>query len=233
MKKNNDNNSDLTLQICSNDSESLETKSFEGEPFEEESFEEESFEEESYEEELFDGGLPDTELLDSNRQFWSPIDFFSTRGELVINGGMEEFDCGVPECWRTKAPCAVSQVTAPGRVHSGNSCVGLSDCAKLSQVITTGIRAHRFYRLSFCAQLQGTNAGLAAEIIFLRGHKEIAGGSITVRGQDIPNCPRQFGYYTLITSQAPRGVTGAIIEFSVNTNGCQCVCIDDVSCEEQ
>jgi len=220
MNENNDNNSDLTLQARSNDSESYEVNFFEEN-------------EDLYEVESSDEELADTQSLDVSEQIRPPFDLFSERGELVVNGGMEEFDCGVPEGWRATAQCAVSRVTAPGRVHSGESCVGLSDCVKLRQVIFTGIHAFRFYELSFCAQLQGTTAGLACEVTFLRGHHEIAGGSIFIRCHDIPNTPRQFGNYSFITSQAPRGVTGLVIEFSVNTNGCQCVGIDDVSCREQ
>ncbi len=223
MKKNNDNNSDLTLQICSNDSEAIDAKSFE----------EELYDAELYGEELQEEEVTDTNLTDADAQFLPTLDFFSAREELIYNGGFEEFECGVPEGWKTLSPCAVSQVTAPGRVHSGNSCVGLSDCAKLRQIIKREIEANHCYQLSCFAQLQGTNAGFAVEVTFLKRHEEIAGGCILVRGQDIPNCQRQFGFYTLITSRAPRGVTGVIIEFSVNTTGCQCVCFDDVSFAEQ
>jgi hypothetical protein len=208
MNKSNDNNSDLTLQICSNDSE-------------------------TYEENSFDEGLNETQLTKTNKLTGPPTDWFYSRGELIVNGGMEEFECGVPEGWNATESCSISRVTAPGHVHSGDTCVGLSDYVKLKQEICTGIHASRFFQLSFFSQLQGTNAGLTCKVTFLKKRHKIAGGSICIRGQDIPNTPRQFGYYTLITSQAPRGVTGAIVEFSVNTSGSQCVCIDDVSFTEQ
>lgn len=208
MNKNNDNNSNLTLRICSDDSE-------------------------SYEENSFDEEIIKTQLTDANELTKPPANWFYSRGELIVNGGMEEFECGVPEGWKATEPCLISRVTAPGRVHSGESCVGLSDYVKLKQEICTGIHASRFFQLSFFAQLQGTNAGLTCKVTFLKKSHKIAGGSICIRGVDIPNTSRQFGYYTLITSPAPRGVTGAIVEFSVNTSGSQCVCIDDVSFTER
>lgn len=175
----------------------------------------------------------DSELIDNEEQN-TEIELYGSRdnchglGELVYNGGMEEFECGVPTGWKASIPCDVCKVHSPGNVHSGCSSVGLRDCVKLSQKIYLG-KAHCFYQFSFFAQLEGSDANLVATITFLKEWQEIPGGKIVVRGEDIPNCPRQFGYYSTISCKAPWGATGAKIEFSVNANGCQTIIIDDVS----
>jgi hypothetical protein len=179
------------------------------------------------------GGIEptDAETTDTENRLWPPM--CPETGELIRNGGMEEFEGGVPKYWKTTSPCSVTKVMKPGRVHSGDSCVGLCDMATLSQIIKKGITPNTFFRCSFFAQLEGTQACLVCTLTFLKGCEEIPGGSIKVRGEDIPNCLRQFGYYPFITCRAPWGVTGAKIEFHVKAKGCQQVNIDDVSCSAQ
>lgn len=152
-----------------------------------------------------------------------------TTGELVENGGFEEFKCELPKGWKTPTPCSVTRVTEPGHVHSGNSCVGLSNCTILTQKITSGIYPHCYYEFSFFAQDEGTQGSCTATVTFIKGGEEYPGGEIKIRSGDIPNCPRQFGYYSTITCKAPNYVTGVKIEFVVITRGCHKVNIDDVS----
>lgn len=157
--------------------------------------------------------------------------FCPERGNLVKNGSMEKFECGIPKGWKATIPCSVSKVTCPGHVHSGDSCAGLNDCAILKQKIDLDSNPSCFYKLAFYAQLEGVSGCLIATVTFLKGSEEILGGKIIVKGEDIPNCHRQFGYYTLITRKIPWGVKCAEIEFTVRCEGCQQINIDDVSCE--
>jgi len=160
MKSENDNNSELTLQICNNDTV-----------------------------------LIDCEANEIESENFSPHSHCTATGELIKNGGMEEFKCGVPKGWHASNPCQVTRVTAPGRVHSGDSCVGLGNCVSLEQKIMCEIHHGCYFRFSFFAQDEGTNGSITATVTFLRGCEEIPGGEIVIRAQDIPNTPRQFGYY--------------------------------------
>ena len=55
------------------------------------------------------------------------------------------------------------------------------------------------------------------------------GGTITVSDQDVPNSNRYFGFYQLITNQAPIDATGITVRFEVTTSGEQSLDLDDVS----
>lgn len=151
-----------------------------------------------------------------------------SRGELVLNGGMEIVIDDKPTGWLFSNPDNVTSENSQGRVHSGNWSVNITDDTTISQVINH-IEAGCFYELSFFARGEGDQVSLNANVIFITNSGDILGGNIMIREQDITNSNRDFAYYRLITSQAPAGTTGIRIEFIVNANGNQSLDLDDVS----
>ena len=149
-------------------------------------------------------------------------------GEQITNGGMEEFTGDIPNGWNTTTPTEVSEETAQGRVHSGNSSVNLENGAILTQTVST-VNGGCFYELSFFARGEGSEVGLTATVTFVTPMGDVVGGTVTVRQQDITNDNRDFAYYRIITSQAPLNVTSAIISFEVTAQGEQSLDLDDVS----
>lgn len=151
-----------------------------------------------------------------------------SRGELVINGGMEEVIDDKPTGWLFSNPDNIESENSQGRVHSGNWSVNIGDDSTLSQVINN-IEPGCFYELSFFARGEGAQVSLNANVIFITNNGDVLGGNIMVRAQDITDSNRDFAYYRLITSQAPAGTTGIRIEFIVNANGNQSLDLDNVS----
>ena len=151
-----------------------------------------------------------------------------SRGELVINGGIENVIDDKPTGWLFANPDSIISEESQGRVHSGNWSVNIGDDSTLSQVINN-IESGCFYELSFFARAEGAQVSLNANVIFITNSGDILGGNIMVRDQDMTNSNRDFAYYRLITSQAPAGTTGIRIEFIVNANGNQSLDLDDVS----
>ena len=151
-----------------------------------------------------------------------------SRGELVVNGGMEDTVDDKPNGWLFSNPDNITSENSQGRVHSGNWSVNIEDDSTLSQVINN-IEPGCFYELSFFARAEGAQVSLNANVIFITNSGDIIGGNIMVRDQDMTNNNRDFAYYKLITSQAPVGTTGIRIEFIVNANGDQSLDLDDVS----
>lgn len=151
-----------------------------------------------------------------------------SRGELVVNGGMEDITDEKPTGWLFTNPDNITSEDSQGRVHSGNWSVNIGDDSTISQVINN-IEPGCFYELSFFARAEGTQVSLNANVIFITNSGDISGGNIMVRDQDMTNSNRDFAYYRLITSQAPVGTTGIRIEFIVNANGNQSLDLDDVS----
>ncbi|NNJ33006.1 hypothetical protein G9470_24935 [Bacteroides xylanolyticus] len=141
---------------------------------------------------------------------------------------MELFTGTVPTDWTANNTTLVSQTTAQGTVHSGNSAVDLLDGAVLSQTITP-ITAGCFYEFSFFAQGSGAQVGLTAAITFTTSGPDVPGGTITIRQQDLVNSNREFAYFRIFTIAAPANVLGATISFSVTANGQQSLILDDVS----
>ncbi len=153
---------------------------------------------------------------------------YISRGELVVNGGMESIIDDKPTGWLFANPDSIISEESQGRVHSGNWSVNIEDDATLSQVINN-IEPDCFYELSFFARAEGAQVSLNANVIFITNSGDILGGNIIVRDQDMTNSNRDFAYYRLITAQAPAGTTGIRIEFIVNANGNQSLDLDDVS----
>ncbi len=152
----------------------------------------------------------------------------ASAGERVVNGGMELFTGTVPTGWTANDAALVSQTTAQGTVHSGNSAVELQDGAVLSQVITP-ITAGCFYEFSFFAQGVGAQVGFTATVTYTTAGADVPGGTVTVRQQDLITSNRDFAYYEIITAAAPADVTGARIDFTVTAEGEQSLVLDDVS----
>lgn len=151
-----------------------------------------------------------------------------SRGELVVNGGMEEVIDNKPTGWLFTNPDNITSENSQGRVYSGNWSVNIGDNSTLSQMINN-IEPGCFYELSFFARGEGAQISLNANVIFITNSGDILGGNIIVRDQDITNSNRDFAYYRLVTQEAPNGTTGIRIEFTVNANGNQSLDLDDVS----
>ena len=151
-----------------------------------------------------------------------------SRGELVVNGGMEIVIDDKPTGWLFSNPDNITSENSQGRVHSDNWSVNITDDSTLSQVINN-IEPGCFYELSFFARGEGAQVSLNANVIFITNSGDVLGGNLMVRSQDMTNSNRDFAYYRLITSEAPVGTTGIRIEFIVNANGNQSLDLDDVS----
>ena len=151
-----------------------------------------------------------------------------SRGELVVNGGMEIVIDDKPTGWLFSNPDNITSENSQGRVHSGNWSVNITDDSTLSQVINN-IEPGCFYELSFFARGEGAQVSLNANVIFITNSGDVLGGNLMVRSQDMTNSNRDFAYYRLITSEAPVGTTGIRIEFIIDANGNQSLDLDDVS----
>ena len=151
-----------------------------------------------------------------------------SRGELVVNGGMELITDSKPTNWLFTNPNQIHSEDSSGRVHSGNYSVNLKNGAVLSQTINN-ISSECFYQLSFFARGEGAQVGLVATVTFVTNDGPVSAGSITVRQQDITNDNREFAYYRLITSLAPVDTTAITISFAVTANGNQSLDLDDIS----
>ena len=151
-----------------------------------------------------------------------------SRGELVLNGGMEAFTDTVPTSWTANNKNLVSQVGQQGRVHSGNLAANLVNGAVLYQDIA--VDAGCYHRFSFFARGEGSKVSVTAKVIYLNAQDQPTQGLlIQVRQQDMTNSNRDFAYYQGITIAAPAGTVKARIEFDVSTDGGQSMDLDDVS----
>ena len=151
-----------------------------------------------------------------------------SRGELVVNGGMEIVIDDKPTGWLFSNPDNITSENSQGRFHSGNWSINITDDSTLSQVINN-IEPGCFYELSFFARGEGAQVSLNANVIFITNSGDVLGGNLMVRSQDMTNSNRDFAYYRLITSEAPVGTTGVRIEFIIDANGNQSLDLDDVS----
>ena len=147
---------------------------------------------------------------------------------MTTNGGMEQFQNGVPVGWSTSDPKKVAQVTAQGRVHTGESAVNLTDGGDLFQDIR--ITGGCWFDFSFFARGEGAQVSVEATVTFRNDQgMSQTGLTIFVRKQDMPNDNRNFAYYRNITAQAPAGATTARLRFVVSAEGGQSMDLDDVS----
>lgn len=150
------------------------------------------------------------------------------RGQLAVNGGMEQFSGNIPTGWSANVPCRISRVCLPGRVHSGDFAVNLTDGGMLFQDVT--VEAGCFFSLSFFARGEGSQVGVTAMVIFIDAQNQPTEGlAIEVRRQDMGNASRVFSHYQGITTAAPAGTVKARIEFTADAEGNQSMDLDDVS----
>jgi len=148
-------------------------------------------------------------------------------GELIENGGMELFTQNIPTGWTTTTPERVSQDTARGHIHSGNSSVALANGADLSQIVP--VNGGCFYELAFFGHGEGALVGVTATVTFISAEADTVGLRITVNPQDVPTGNRSFQFYRGITTAAPLDAEDAKISFSVTSTGGQYLDLDDVS----
>ena len=149
-------------------------------------------------------------------------------GELILNGGMEEFNVNIPSGWNTTTPTRVYRATDEGEVHSGNSAVGLRGNADLWQDVE--IVGGCYYELSFFAHANNQNLALNAMVIFISSTNEQTPALyISIRERDLPTNNGDFGFYRGITTKAPQDAVKARIRFNETTNVNNSLTLDDVS----
>ncbi len=149
-------------------------------------------------------------------------------GEMVLNGGMEQFTDSVPTNWNTNDAQRISRVTAQGRVHTGSSAVNLTNGGELWQDIR--ITGGCYFDFSFFARGEGAQVAIEATVTFMNAQGDSQNGlTISIHSQNLTNDNREFAYYRGITGQAPAGATMARVRFAVTANGGQSADLDDVS----
>ena len=153
-----------------------------------------------------------------------------SKGQLILNGGMEAITDNKPDDWIFTNASGVSSVDSQGRVHSGSWSVNIEDDSAIEQTIAvTQCGGGCFYNLSFFARGEGSQVGFTATVVFETTTGQVEGGKVTVRQQDITNSNRDFAFYQLITSASPVNITGITVKFSVTAEGNQSLDLDDVS----
>ena len=149
-------------------------------------------------------------------------------GEMVLNGGMEQFTGSVPTNWNTNDAQRISRVTAQGRVHTGSSAVNLTNGGELWQDIR--ITGGCYFDFSFFARGEGAQVAIEATVTFMNAQGDSQSGlTISIHSQNLTNDNREFAYYRGITGQAPAGATMARVRFAVTAEGGQSADLDDVS----
>ncbi|MGN1370680.1 MAG: hypothetical protein ACI4XM_00155 [Candidatus Coprovivens sp.] len=149
-------------------------------------------------------------------------------GELITNGNMESVTNNKPNGWTFTNPNGVTSENSQGRVHSGNWSVNIEDNSSIKQTIPIS-ECGCYYEISFFARGEGSQVGLELNALYETPSGQVQAGTLSIRQQDITDLNRDFGYYRLITYQAPSGVTGLTLEFKVTANGEQSLDLDDVS----
>ena len=149
-------------------------------------------------------------------------------GQMIINGGMESVENDQPTDWIFTNSDGVTSVDAQGRVHSGNFAVNIENESAIEQTIPIE-NGGCYYILSFFAKGEGAQVSFTVTLTFETPTGPVEGGTITVREQDVPNSNREFGFYQLISSQAPSDATAITVRFEVTAEGGQSLDLDDVS----
>lgn len=149
-------------------------------------------------------------------------------GELLKNGGMEEFNKTVPVGWSMNNADLSDAEERPGRVHSGYSAVALKNGAVLTQSVH--VTGGCFYELSFFAKGACAGVQLEATVTFLDASDTAETAlKILVREQDLPNCCSCYAYYRGLTTKAPENAKQARITFKIEAEECSSALLDDVS----
>ena len=141
---------------------------------------------------------------------------------------MENITGGKPASWTFVNPDGVASVSQQGRVHSGQASVSIKDKSAIRQT-SAKVSGGCYYELSFFARSEGANAGFTAKLLFVTASGTTTGAEITVSRLDTPNSNRSFGYYRILSSAAPAGLTAITVEISADAEGNQNILIDDVS----
>lgn len=149
-------------------------------------------------------------------------------GELLKNGGMEEFNKTVPVGWSMNNADLSDAEERPGRVHSGYSAVALKNGAVLTQ--TVHVTGGCFYELSFFAKGACAGVQLEATVTFLDASDTAETAlRILVREQELPNCCSCYAYYRGLTTKAPENAKQARITFKIEAEECSSALLDDIS----
>ncbi|MCL2350920.1 MAG: collagen-like protein, partial [Firmicutes bacterium] len=151
----------------------------------------------------------------------------ASKGELLKNGGMEEYITHIPAYWNSTTRGLISLTRQKECIHSGNYSVNLKDRASLAQTVL--IDGGCFYELSFFGHGDGALVAVEATVRFITPSRDQIGLRIAVNQQNIPNADRDFGHYKGITARAPADAYAAEIKFRVQANGNQSLYLDDVS----
>ena len=131
-------------------------------------------------------------------------------GEMVLNGGMEQFTGSVPTNWNTNDAQRISRVTAQGRVHTGSSAVNLTNGGELWQDIR--ITGGCYFDFSFFARGEGAQVAIEATVTFMNAQGDSQSGlTISIHSQNLTND------------------TMARVRFAVTADGGQSADLDDVS----
>ena len=154
-----------------------------------------------------------------------------SRGELVKNGGFEEWaEGGItirPVGWSVNG--FSERVSERGKVHTGRYSVQIPIESSFAQTIPIP-QEECFFEFSFFARSVSNNPGLRATLSFLdvEGSLLPEGAIIFIERGDLPNVNGVFNYYRVITSQAPLNAVAVRIQFET-IGADQLVIIDDVS----
>ena len=149
-------------------------------------------------------------------------------GELLKNGGMEEFSKTVPVGWNMNDADLSDAEERQGRVHSGYSAVALKNGAVLTQ--TVHVTGGCFYELSFFAKGACAGVQLEATVTFLDASDTAETAlRILVREQELPNCCSCYAYYRGLTTKAPENAKQARITFKIEAEECSSALLDDIS----
>jgi collagen triple helix repeat protein len=152
-------------------------------------------------------------------------------GELVYNGGFGDFIGTIPEGWDAPFPNAISQITTPGLVHSGDSSVRIEGGGRISQIIQD-VSPGCYYVFGFFAKSDGTNTGFFAELTFLTTTGDVLAAESNLAQGYLLSDTDGFEYFVKVTAQAPANATGMRVSLvaEADTGG---VIFDNVSVSSQ
>lgn len=137
---------------------------------------------------------------------------------------MEHFCDDVPKHWESTKDCKISKQEECGKVHSGDSAVSIAAGGDLFQIVHD-VEPCYYYEFCFFAQ---SNVAFTACVTFLTSHGGCyADKTISVRQGDAV-CPG-FGYYRVLTDEAPCNTVAVKIEFKAACGSEGTLTIDDVS----
>ena len=150
------------------------------------------------------------------------------KGELLKNISFETIEDDKPKDWNFTNPLGVESTYANGEVHMGSYAVRVKGNSKISQIVTN-ISSECYYELSFFLNGKGDGVGIVGTITFITPDGNVVGGTVTIKEGNIVQAASNFGYYKLVSIQAPTNTTSIKVELSAVGKDSQAVIIDDVS----